>query len=71
MSFFNKNKERMMVTAVAIILIVIIGVTSTERMALSKFEKVIGNILTPVGKISNSVGKNLSDFLTTLEILVH
>ncbi len=55
-----------MVTAVAIILIVIIGVTSTERMALSKFEKVIGNILTPVGKISNSVGKNLSDFFDNL-----
>lgn len=62
MSFFNKNKERMMVTAVAIILIVLIGVTSTERMALSKIEKIIGNILTPAGKISNSVGKNLYDF---------
>lgn len=62
MSFFNKNKERMMVTAVAIILIVLIGVTSTERMALSKIEKIIGNILTPAGKISNSVGKNIYDF---------
>ena len=49
MSFFNKNKERMMVTAVAIILIVLIGVTSTERIALSKFEKIVGNILTPMG----------------------
>ncbi|MSU02861.1 rod shape-determining protein MreC [Tissierella pigra] len=62
MSFFNRNKERMMVTAVAIILIVIIGVTSTERMALSKVEKIIGNILTPIGKVSNSIGKGVSDF---------
>ena len=52
----------MMVTAVAIILIVIIGVTSTERMALSKVEKIIGNILTPIGKVSNSIGKGVSDF---------
>lgn len=51
-----------MVTAVAIILIVLIGVTSTERMALSKIEKTIGNILTPAGKISNSVGKNIYSF---------
>lgn len=62
MSFFNKNKERMMVTTVAIILIVLIGVTSTERMALTKIEKIIGNVLTPAGKISNSVGKNIYDF---------
>lgn len=66
MSFFNKNKERMMVTTVAIILIVIIGVTSNERIALNKFEKFVGNILTPIGKISNSVGKNISDFFGNL-----
>ncbi|WP_339790819.1 rod shape-determining protein MreC [Tissierella sp.] len=67
MSFFNKNKERMMVTAVAIILIVMIGITSTERMALNKFEKLVGNILTPIGKISNSIGKNISDFFGNLK----
>lgn len=70
MSFFNKNKERMMVTAVAIILIVLIGVTSTERMALSKFERLIGNILTPIGRISNSVGKGLSDFFDNIKNIV-
>lgn len=67
MSFFNKNKERMMVTVVAIILIVMIGITSTERMALNKFEKLVGNILTPIGKISNSIGKNISDFFGNLK----
>ncbi|WMM23557.1 rod shape-determining protein MreC [Tissierella sp. MB52-C2] len=62
MSFFNRNKERIIVTAIAIILIVLIGVTSTERMALSKIEMVIGNVLTPIGKVSNSIGKNISSF---------
>ncbi|WP_313756310.1 rod shape-determining protein MreC [Tissierella sp.] len=67
MSFFNKNKERMMVTAVAIILIVLIGVTSTERIALSKFEKLVGNIFTPIGRVSNSIGKGLSDFFNNIK----
>lgn len=56
-----------MVTIVAIILIVLIGVTSTERMAISKVEKTIGNVLTPAGKISNSVGKNIYDFFDSLK----
>lgn len=62
MSFFKRNKERMMVTAVAIILIVVIGVTSTERMALTKLEVLTGNILTPVSKVINTGSKKLSDF---------
>lgn len=67
MSFFNRNKERMMVASIAIILLVLIGVTSTERMALSKVEKTIGNLLTPVGKIFNSAGKNISVFFENLK----
>lgn len=51
-----------MVSIISIILIILIGVTSTERMGLSKFEKVLGNSLAPIGKIINSVGKNVSDF---------
>lgn len=70
MSFFHKNKERMMVTVVAIILIVLIGVTSTERIGLNKFEKITGNILTPIGKITNSIGKNISDFFGNLRNIV-
>lgn len=62
MSFFKKNKEKIMLVAISIILIVLIGVTSTERFALSRFERVLGNVLTPIGKISNSIGKNISDF---------
>jgi len=56
-----------MVTAVAIILIVLIGVTSTERIALSKFEKLVGNIFTPIGRVSNSIGKGLSDFFNNIK----
>ena len=67
MSFFNKNKERVMVTVVAIILIVLIGVTSTERMSLTKFEKIMGNVLTPIGKVSNSIGYNLSKFFNNIK----
>lgn len=57
----------MMVTAVAIILIVLIGVTSTERLGLSKIEKIIGNVLTPVGRIFNSAGKPFADFFSNIK----
>lgn len=67
MSFFNKNKERMMVTGVAIILIVLIGVTSTERISLTGPEKIIGNLLTPVGRVTNSIGKNISNFFANIK----
>jgi len=67
MSFFSKNKERMMVTAVAIILIVLIGVTSAERLGLSKFEKAIGSILTPIGRMFNSAGKPFADFFSNIK----
>lgn len=56
-----------MVTFVAIILIILIGVTSTERMSLTKFEKIIGNVITPIGKITNSVGKNVSNFFNNIK----
>lgn len=66
MSFFRKNKERMMVTAVAIILIVIIGITSIERLSLTKVEIITGNILTPINKVINTVSKSVYDFFDGL-----
>lgn len=63
MSFFKRNRERMMVTAVAIILIVIIGFTSAERLSLTKVEILTGNIVTPINKGINSVSKNVYDFI--------
>ena len=66
MFFLKKYKNRMIVTAVAIILIVIIGVTSSERMSLSKPEKLIGNILAPVEKFFYNLGKKSSDFFGSI-----
>ena len=64
MSFFRKNREKILVATISIILIVLIGVTSKERVALTKFEQIVGNIFMPVGKITNSIGKNISGFFT-------
>ncbi|HEY8362706.1 MAG TPA: rod shape-determining protein MreC [Tissierellaceae bacterium] len=66
MSFFKRNWERMMVAVVAIILIILIGITSTERLALTKFEKVIGDALTPVGKFFITISENISNFFSNI-----
>lgn len=71
MSFFKKNKERIIVAIVAITLIVLVGITSTERMALSKFENIIGSVLTPVGKVSNSIGENTSGVFKGFKDLIN
>lgn len=57
MGFWKKNKNRMIVTAVAIVLIIIIGVTSSGRASVSKPEKIIGNTFVPIGQFFSSVGK--------------
>ncbi|NLY44884.1 MAG: rod shape-determining protein MreC [Tissierella sp.] len=64
MYFFRKYKNRMMVTAVAIILIVIIGVTNKDRLSLTKFEKIVGNIVSPITKVTSSIGNKVSDFFS-------
>lgn len=67
MLFFKKNWERMMVTLVAIILIILIGVTSTERIALTKFERIIGDVLTPISKFFITISENVSKFFSNLK----
>ncbi len=62
MSFFKKNKERIIVVIVSLILIIIIGLTSRGRTSLTKLEKGVGNILMPPGKIFTSLGENMSGF---------
>lgn len=59
----------MMVTAVAIILIIIIGITNKDRLSLTKFEKIIGNILSPINKIGYSIGNKVSGFFGALSNL--
>jgi rod shape-determining protein MreC len=66
MSFFKKYKDRMIVTAVAIILIIMIGVTSSERMNITSFESALGNILSPVEKFFFSVGESVSEFFSSV-----
>lgn len=51
-------------STIAIGLIVLIGVTSTERTSITKFEKFVGSIFMPVGKTTNSFGKKVSVFFT-------
>ncbi len=67
MSFLKKYKNRMIVTIVAIILIIIIGMTSTERMSLTEVEKVIGNIFAPIEKFFYNMSMKGSDFFTSIK----
>lgn len=65
MYFFKKYRERMMVAIITIILLVIIGYTSSERDIISKSEKLVGNIFSPVSKVTFNLGKNVSDFFSS------
>ena len=56
----------MMVAIITIILLVIIGYTSSERDIISKSEKLVGNIFSPVSKVTFNLGKNVSDFFSSI-----
>ena len=56
----------MMVTVVAIILIVIIGVTNKERISLTGFEKLVGNIVSPITKVTYSIGNKITGFFNII-----
>lgn len=57
----------MIVTVVAIILIVVIGITSTGRTSLTKVERYIGNLFVPVEKFFYKVSKKTSDFFISIK----
>lgn len=67
MYFFRKYKNRMMVTAVAIILILIIGFTNKDRLSVSTFENLMGNIFKPVNKVVYSIGNKVSGFFSSIK----
>ncbi|HHV46916.1 MAG TPA: rod shape-determining protein MreC [Tissierellia bacterium] len=69
MIFFKKYKNRMIVALIAIILIVIIGITSSERIKITAIERFVGNVFSPVQKVVFSVGRNISDFFTSIKDL--
>lgn len=67
MFFFKKYKNGMIVAIVAIILIIIIGVTSSGRIDLSKTEKTIGKIITPIEKFFYSGNKKVTGFFGSIK----
>src|SRR5699024_7070386 len=58
---------RMIVALVAVILIIIIGVTSQNRTSLTKFEKLVGGILSPINKLSSNMGNKLANSFTSIK----
>lgn len=66
MSIFKKYKNRMIVTVVAIILIITMGMTSDERTKITKVENFLGNILAPVEKLFFNVGQKIANFFGSI-----
>ena len=64
-----KYKERMIVTTVAIILIILIGYTGRERENISRFENLTGKILIPVADFSSSIQSKIGGVFANLSNL--
>lgn len=67
MLFFKKYKNRMIVSLIAIILIVIIGVTNSERLKLTAMERFLGNAFSPIQKFIFSIGRNVYEFFGSIK----
>lgn len=68
MSFFKRNKEKIFLIIVAIGLLTLIGVTSGNREnGMTGIERFVGNILTPVKKVTNSLSYNVSNGLSNIK----
>lgn len=63
MYFFRKYKNRMIVTLVTIILIIIIGVTNKNISKMIGGENFVGNIFSPINKFVYNIGNSISEFL--------
>ncbi len=63
MSFFRRNKEKIIITLVTIALIILIGITASRKLEQSKFESFLGNILTPITKVTNTLSEKTSSFI--------
>ncbi|MFO8241142.1 MAG: rod shape-determining protein MreC [Dissulfuribacterales bacterium] len=62
MYFLKKYKERMIVTLVAIILLIVIGQTNKDRISLSGVESITGNVLSPLANGVTNVRENVVGF---------
>src|SRR5690554_1552120 len=67
MHFLRKYKERMIVALVAIILLIVIGQTSKERISLSGVERLTGNIVSPLSGGVTYIRESLSDFFSSIK----
>jgi len=67
MYFLRKYKDRMIVILITVILLVVIGKTSSERENITLFEKTIGNILSPVSGITLSIGNGIGEFSSSIK----
>ena len=61
MNIFKKYKGRMIVAFVAIILIVIIAITSSGRESITRSENILGSIITPFQSILSKISNGVSD----------
>ena len=66
MYFLKKYKNRMIVTVVAIILIIMIGVTNRDNHTMTKFEKIIGNVVSPITKVTYRIGNKVTGFFSNI-----
>ncbi|HLR35099.1 MAG TPA: rod shape-determining protein MreC [Tissierellales bacterium] len=66
MSIFKKYKSRMVVTAVAIILIITMGMTNSGRKKMTKTENVFGNVFEPVEKFFYNTGQKFAGFFGSI-----
>ncbi len=57
----------MIVSLIAIILIVIIGVTNSERLKLTAMERFLGNAFSPIQKFIFSIGRNVYEFFGSIK----
>ncbi len=64
MSFFRRNRNRIIVIFIAVILIAMIGGTNIERESITKVERVIGNLLSPINGLTSRVSHGINDKLT-------
>ena len=67
MHFLRKYKNRMIVIGVAIILLIIMGITGTGRDSISKIENAIGEVIRPIGKVFYSLGNKGSNFIESIK----
>lgn len=66
MYFFKKYKEMIFVIVIAVILIVTIGLTSRRSEPMLKFENLLGGVLTPLNKVTNSIMHGISGIITSV-----